>query len=352
MRGRKPRLQLPYAQWPTADRLLWKNAMAADDPFGECVGARLAKSSQENYLVIWRRFLGFLTAHERTALEIAPIKRITMERVRAFVAHLAATNSPRSVASHIGAFYHAVRLMIPEGDWSWLNLVKNRLHGVAPVAAPAGPVITSIQLFELGEQLIDESKPQPDTRLSMDDAVRYRDGFMIAFLALIPIRRKNLAALEIGRHLVREGDRWFVIIPAEEAKTGKPIEFPVPTMLEPYLVTYLHSIRPRILRDQNCAALWVSSQDGPLSYGMIGTAMRRRSMSRVGFCIAAHDARDAAATTWAIFAPNEIGVARDLLAHSDLRTTTKYYNRATGIEASRAHSHILAEVRKKRNQRS
>jgi hypothetical protein len=40
----------------------------------------------------------------------------------------------------------------------------------------------------------------------MDDAVRYRDGFMIALLAFIPIRPKNLAALEIGRHLVREGD--------------------------------------------------------------------------------------------------------------------------------------------------
>jgi integrase/recombinase XerD len=85
---------------------------------------------------------------------------------------------------------------------------------------------------------------------------------------------------------------------------------------------------------------------------MIGTAMRRRSMSRLGSRIAPHNARDAAATTWAIFAPNEIGVARDLLAHTDLRTTTKYYNRARGIEASRAHRHILGEVRKKCNWRS
>ena len=38
--------------------------------------------------------------------------------------------------------------------------------------------------------------------------------------------------------------------------------------------------------------------------------------------------RDAAATTWALSAPDQIGVARDLLAHSDLRTTIKHYNRA------------------------
>ena len=82
---------------------------------------------------------------------------------------------------------------------------------------------------------MDESKPAPGTPISMDDAVRYRDGLMIALLAFIPIRRKNLAALEIGRHLVREGDGWFVIIPGEEAKTGTAIEFPVPELLESYL---------------------------------------------------------------------------------------------------------------------
>jgi hypothetical protein len=34
--------------------------------------------------------------------------------------------------------------------------------------------------------------------------------------------------------------------------------------------------------------------------------------------------RDAAATTWAIAALEKIGIARDLLAHSDLRMTTKH----------------------------
>ena len=33
---------------------------------------------------------------------------------------------------------------------------------------------------------------------SLDDAVRYRDGLMIALLARVPLRHKNFAALEIG----------------------------------------------------------------------------------------------------------------------------------------------------------
>ena len=174
---------------------------------------------------------------------------------------------------------------------------------------------------------------------------------MIALLAFIPIRRKNLAALEIGRHLVREGDGWFVIIPGEETKTGTPIEFPVPELLESYLAIYLDIVRPRLLRRPACAALWVNSQGGALAYAAIGDIVTEHSTSRLGFRITPHDARDAAATTWAISAPDQIGVARDLLAHSDLRTTIKHYNRARGIEASRAYSQVIAGMRRKQNWR-
>jgi integrase len=353
MRGRKPRLHLPYAQWPAADRLLWERAMGSDDPFTIASGRRLSKSTQHNHLVAWRRFLGFLAIHESSALEIAPMERITMERVRSFVAHLAQTNIPRSVASQVDRFYQAARLMMPERDWTWLNAMKARLHRAAPASAPAGPVITSLRLLELGQQLMDESRPKADAPMSMDDAIRYRDGFMFAFVAFIPIRPKNLAALEIGCHLVREGDGWFVIISGEEMKTGTPIEFPVPELLEPYLAIYLETVRPRMLRRPGCAALWVSSQGGrPLSYGTIRCIFNRHSTSRLGFRIAAHDAREAAATTWALLAPEKIGVARDLLAHRDLRTTLKHYNRARGIEASRAHCQVIAGMRRRPNRRS
>jgi hypothetical protein len=90
------------------------------------------------------------------------------------------------------------------------------------------------------------------------------------FLAFIPIRRKNIAALEIGRHLVREGDGWFVIIPREETKTGTPIEFPVPQLLNPYLAFYLDVVRLRMLGRPACSALWVGAKGGAPVYGAIG----------------------------------------------------------------------------------
>jgi integrase/recombinase XerD len=74
----------------------------------------------------------------------------------------------------------------------------------------------------------------------------------------------------------------------------------------------------------------------------------RHSTERLGIRITPHDVRDAAATTWAIAAPDRVGISRDLLAHADLRTTEKHYNRARGIEASRAHGRILSMLKRRR----
>jgi integrase len=351
MPGPVPRLHLPYREWPATDRPLWERAFASDDPFADAAGAGLAKATQHNYLFAWRRFLGFLAISEPDALQVAPHERLTIERVRSFVTHLAETNTARSVANQVHTLYLAARVMMPERDWTWLKALKTRLFAAAPAHAPTGPVITSLQLLDLGQQLMDESRPTPDTPISMDDAIRYRDGLMIALAAFIPIRRKNLAALEIGRHLVREGDSWFVVVSGQETKTGKSIDYPIPELLESYLATYLDIVRPQMQPHPTCAAVWLNSRGGALAYAAIGEIFGLHSTARLGFRVTPHDARDAAGTFWAVFAPDQIGVARDLLAHSDLRTTIKYYNRARGIEASRAYRDVIAGMRRKQKRR-
>ena len=322
--------------------------MRGDDPFA--AGVHLAKASRHDYLFAWRRFLGFLTIHEPTALELPPSERLTADRVRALRAHLAETNAPRSVAGIVGALYHAARLMMPERDWSWLKAAKKRLDRDVPAFRASGPIITSMQLLVIGEELMEESKPRPGNPVSKRDAIQYRDGLMIALTGCIPLRRKNLAELEIGRQLIREGDRWFVVVPAEQSKTGISMPYQVPEFLEPYLVLYLDIVRPELLRHPTCPALWVNSKGG-LCYDAIGRIFSRCVASRLGFRVTLHDARDAAVTTWAIFAPDRIGVAHDLLGHNNPNTADKYYNRARGIEASRAHSKLIAGMRRKQRRR-
>ena len=332
------------------ERRLWAAAMDSnDDPFCDAPGARLAHTTRQKYMFAWRRFLGFLAISEPLALAADPAERLTIERVRAYVSHLAETNTPQSVAIQVDALYQTARMLMPQQDWTWLKAVKARLHAAAPAPGRSGPVITSVQLIELGQELMDECKPVPSAPIRMADAIRYRDGLMIALLGFIPLRRKNLAALEIGRHLVREGDGWFVIVPRTEIKkNSSSVEVAIPKLLEPYLATYLDIIRPWMLRRPTCNALWVSPSGGALTYSAIWRIVTRHTARRLGIRIAPHDARDAGATTWAIAAPDRIGVARDLLGHSDLRTTTKHYNRARGIEASRAHALVIEGLRRGR----
>jgi integrase/recombinase XerD len=219
-----------------------------------------------------------LTVEEPDALAVTAAERLNLDRVRRFCAYLGATNTPHSVAIVIGALYGAARVMLPGCDWDWLKTVKTRLYGAAPVHGPRGPVITSRQLLDLGQQLMDETVLTPGDQIRIADAVRYRDGLIIALLAFMPLRRKNLAALQIGRHLIQEGENWFVIIPAEETKTSVSIEFDVHEFLYPYLAAYLDVIRPRMLRDVTSKALWVSPKGGTLSYSAFWDIITRNTL--------------------------------------------------------------------------
>src|SRR5262249_45673051 len=185
------------------------------------------------------------------------------------------------------------------------------LYTAASGPSRSAPVITSVQLVDLGFELMAESELETD-QIKMVDAILYRDGLMIAVVGLIPLRHKNFAAIEIGCDLFKEGEKWLIVIPAEDTKTKVAIDFEIPEELQPYLETYINRIRPRMLRRPGCNALWVSAKGGALSYSAVGPVLTRHTTARLGLRIAPHDARDAAATTWAITAPKQIGIARDL----------------------------------------
>jgi integrase len=345
-RGMVAKLHLPWSQWPSADRHLWEYAVTGEDPFGDRAGARLSGATKNALWYGWRRFLGFLARHEPSALDAEMSERLTMERMRAFAAHLAETNTPLSVAIQLDRLYGAARIMMPRHDWAWLKRVKTRLYTAAPARCAGRPVITSLALLDLGQQLMDEGGPTPDRSMRLADAVRYRDGLMIALAAFVPLRRKNLASIEVGRHLVREGNAWSIIIPRAETKSGAPIEFAVPKLLVPYLEHYLDVVRPRMLHGSICSALWIGRERKALTYSAIWPIITRHTSRRLNVRVSPHDFRDAAATTWAIAKPDQIAVSSDLLGHANQHTTTKHYNRARGIEASRSQAGLIAKIRR------
>jgi integrase len=345
MPGFMAKLHLPFAQWPDADKILWRQLVEVEDPFAPSAGGRLAPASLKRYFMGWRRFLGFLAISEPEALAIAPAERLDPERIKRFAKHLAETCSPGVVASAVEAAYHAARLMMPDADLRWLKNLKTRLYRAAPPKGQTRPAITSLQLLRLGQELMEEVRPKLGLKLALADALRYRDGLMIALTAFAPLRPKNLAALDMVRHLHFAKGACTVVIGKDETKTGTGLEFEIPELLLPDLDAYCRFMRPRLSSDPSCTALWVSAKGGALSYAAIAGIFARHSVQRLGIRLRPHDVRAAAATTWAIFSPEHIEVAQELLAHRNARTTTVHYNRARGIQASREFSKALAKLR-------
>jgi integrase/recombinase XerD len=91
------------------------------------------------------------------------------------------------------------------------------------------------------------------------NAMDFRDGLMIAYLSLCPIRLENLAQMLIGRHLTFEATTIRVVFGPHETKGGKPLEFDFPTNLRERLNFYLCRTHPMLYPGSQLGApMWPS----------------------------------------------------------------------------------------------
>ena len=136
-------------------------------------------------------------------------------------------------------------------------------------------------------------------------ALQYRDGLLIALLAAVPLRRRSLAALRIGTHLVKAGAGWALDIPARDTKAGKALEFSLSGAMSDRIDIYLKRFRPRIPGATKHHGLWASDKAHPMDDGTIYDMVRRRTLKAFGFAVILHRFRHAAATFWSIQDPKK-----------------------------------------------
>jgi len=347
---------LRLARWPEADRAAWAAALAEGDIFdGRGPAAHWAAGSRRSVASGYGRWIGYLQAVVPAARALAPAERISRDRIRRYIDHLAAEITPAGVFNYVKHLYDAIRVMAPEPDWRWLKTLVWRLDGRTSRRNKAGRMVTPGQLIRLGIGLMEQARPEVD---GLDAAIAYRDGLVIALLACRPIRRRNLAALRIGRHLVHSGSRWHIVFRAGETKNRQPYEATIPEFLQPFLERYLDEIRPRFPKANSHDGLWASAKGGPLSDTALYDQVCKRTRIAFGKPINLHLFRDIAATEIAYRDPARIGIARDLLGHSDLRAVDRHYNQASQVQAGRAYHqallaerHDLAQTGRKRGQR-
>ena len=339
---KRKRLYLPYAAWPKDDRTRWEAAFkTGTDLFDDCgAGVHLAERTRQQIQYAYGKFLAFLSARHRHLLARTPAARLNPKIIEKYVKWQPKSCGGITIANYLNHLQITFRYICPSQDWSWLLQISGRIAIQAKRKTEQHHLVTSETLYALGMELMHHAIASGKSARSSSVQTEFRDGLLISLLALIPLRRRTLAALRIGKHLVRSGDVWVLDIPAEDIKTKRPIEYPISAELSERIDFYLNEIRPQIPDSGTHGYLWASSRGRSMDDGSIYNSVRRRTRKALGFPINLHRFRRAAATFWSIRDPANVRGAKDLLGHATFATTEKYYL----MSHSRIAGRVLARV--------
>jgi integrase len=320
---------LPLEDWPMLDRQAWEVANRDGDILtGRGPAAHWRPKTRLTARKAYGNWLRFLKDTHRLVGTNSIGSRLTKQSLRDYIAALRARTSPNTVLTQLRYLSSAVAVLDPAADRSLLKLAVSRLTPAGrPVRDKSAKLVSPLVLLGLGRTLMAEwqRRSAHDPRLN---AMDYRDGLMIALLALCPLRLENLAAIVIGHHLTFGARLARLAFTAEEMKGKRALEFDVPSILEPRLGFYLRDIHPLLYRGvQLGAPLWPSlhTRKPQMSEHGIYTRITQVTANHLGHPVNPHMFRDAAATFITELAPEQAMMAARVLQHSDLDVTIRHY---------------------------
>jgi integrase len=245
--------------------------------------------------------------------------------------------------------------MVPEKDWTWIRRIETRVrHTVVPSRNKRGRIVSVEKLYAFGLDLMADAEGLKGGT-ALERAVQYRDGLMVCVLAARPLRRRNFAAIEIGRHLIQQSDGYWLRFEPAETKTRQPIEVPFPPALVPKLERYLSHYRPFLLARTGrwskgsgnaSKGLWVSKDGSAMTEIAIYFRIRKLTRAKFGHIVNLHLFRDCAATSTAVEDPKHAHINKSILGHATLRSSERHYNHARSLEALRRHQALILELRR------
>ncbi|MBV1800704.1 site-specific integrase [Siccirubricoccus sp. G192] len=255
-------------------------------------------------------------------------------------------NTTSTLKNRLQELYEAMLALAPDKDWRWILRVvtKGRSHHASRKKRAEIP--EAVELLELGLALMASADLETTPRKA---AMRYRDGLIIAFLTLFPLRRADLAALQLGQNVSQETGKWRVR--GTHSKTDQLFDLLWPEILVPMLETYLSVHRP-VLKQQRKRwaqpignALWVSSDGSSLGPERLYVCVANYTAAVFGDRIGPHRFRHSAATSVAVNAPEHVAIIRVILGHAGHAIGGRYYNLAKTSQAARRFQQIMARLR-------
>lgn len=333
------RICLKPSEWPAIDQQLWQQARVVRS-FRTGSSPATNWSERRRHMIEqgYGQFLAYLDRNDLLDPDLPPPARATPANLEGFVEALSARVAPWSVAMLVHAVQRLMAVMAPEADWRWLRLVVHNLKRIAKSQRDKRPhMVAPEQVYQLGISLMQSAGTVSNPYFG---ATMGRDGMTICLLICCPIRIANLTSMQIGAHLNFDGDRYRLAFEADETKTGRAYESELPPELTVRMDHYLRVERRTFLArgsGEPTRHLWISRWGTPMGEAAIRTQIEKRTNEAFGKHVWPHLFRTIAATGFVDYAPESIMMVADLLGHTNMRTSEKYYILGNG---ARAHKKV------------
>jgi integrase/recombinase XerD len=341
-----PRRCLYAPHWPLDLQQAWNELRS---------GSRLRRSAARRWAdPTWDHVeigIGQFAFHRATAACIPDLPfpdQVTPETLDEFIQSRLKEVRPTTVESLLVGLLRGMQVLWPRRDWSCIKDAITMLPDGRPDSRrrKQARVRHAAELLELGLRVCAEAEAL--RRGPLWRAVRFRTGTMIAFLAVRPIRSKNLVGMILGVHLIRREEGWLLELCARETKNRESYAHPIPNRVGALLDRYVNVHRP-ILEAKGAtgsvpAFVWLSYEGRPLTGKAAWDSITEHTAKAFGRPVHPHLFRSSAVTTWAIETPTTVLDARHVIGDRDVRVLETAYNMASSIDAGDRWHAVLEDL--------
>ena len=356
-RGDPARVVLGPEAWPAADRAAWAQATTKGgllDDAGPAAGwSAVARGKR---VISYGRWLGFLARTGRLDPDSGPGERAIPANVAAYLKLLEGDCASVTCWGYVCDLAIMLAVLAPGEERPWLRRIVGRLHArMKPENDRDRRRLPAERIYQEGVSMMaealampsDAERLRPTTDGPLMREVTFRDGLMLATLIAVPLRRRSFTSLEVGRHLVRQSDRFRLRLDARDLKNARSLDAELPRSLVPWLDHYLAGIRPRLLGSGSSPALWISRAATTMSCHSISRRIEKVTRRRFGRPLSMHLFRHCAATSLALDLPEYVQAVPALLGHQSSVSGARYYILAGANQAASTYQQELLALRRR-----
>lgn len=198
------------------------------------------------------------------------------------------------------------------------------------------------RLLTLPDHLIQVAKLNPKSSRA---PLRAMQAVAISILLACPLRIRNLAMLNIERHLTVRRDgrrkRFMVNVSAEDVKNNSSIDFDLGAQQSVLLETYLSEFRQQVSDDPGSFLFPKKSGGDFRSPAQLGSELTSLIYRETGLIMNAHLFRHFAGMMFLTHNPGEFETVRRILGHKKLDTTTSFYARFSNKAAIKRYDETV-----------